>query len=115
MLLAKELSPTTAHALELSGADAIAVLCPFCTTYAVVKLTPAQLAQQPDGTTHVCHPTLGGCNHGFAMEADSPSEGRAYVRDDRGRRRRRSSSSCPDCGKPGERAGHQDCQFPQDH
>ena len=22
---------------------------------------------------------------------------------------------CSDCGKPGERTGHQDCQFPQDH
>lgn len=80
MLLAKELSPTTAHALELSGPDAIAILCPFCTTYAVVKLTPTQAAFQNDGTTHVCHPVLGGCNHGFAMEADSATEGRAYIR-----------------------------------
>lgn len=31
----------------------------------IVPLPPALLAKQPDSTTHVCHPTLGGCNHGF--------------------------------------------------
>lgn len=40
-------------------------LCPLCGAIAVVPLTPAQLAAQPDNTTHVCHPHLGGCNHGF--------------------------------------------------
>ena len=24
-------------------------------------------------------------------------------------------TQCADCGKRGERTGHQDCQFPQDH
>ena len=28
------------------------------------------------------------------------------------RRRRRIGPHCPDCGKQGERKGHQDCQFP---
>ena len=23
--------------------------------------------------------------------------------------------ACPDCGEEGERAGHQGCQYPQDH
>jgi Asp-tRNA(Asn)/Glu-tRNA(Gln) amidotransferase C subunit len=23
--------------------------------------------------------------------------------------------TCPDCGKTGEQAGHQDCQFPENH
>lgn len=34
------------------------------------------------------------------------------------RRRRdypRPVSMCADCGKPGERTGHQDCQFPNNH
>ena len=26
-----------------------------------------------------------------------------------------SAMRCADCGKTGERTGHQDCQFPQDH
>ncbi len=42
--------------------------CPFCKRQAILPLTPAQLKEQPDETTHVCHPWLGGCNHGFAME-----------------------------------------------
>lgn len=41
--------------------------CPFCLAMDVVVELPEPLrAIQPDGTTHVCHPTLGGCNHGFA-------------------------------------------------
>lgn len=43
-------------------------LCPFCNVIAIVPLTPKQLAEQPDDTTHVCHPALGGCNHGFALD-----------------------------------------------
>jgi hypothetical protein len=38
--------------------------CPFCEALAIVRL-PARIAQA-DGTTHVCHPLMGGCNHGFA-------------------------------------------------
>lgn len=37
-------------------------LCPQCNTFAVVPLTPSQLAEQTDGTTHVCHPGMDGCN-----------------------------------------------------
>lgn len=40
-------------------------MCPECQTFAVVPLTPKQLAAQPDNTTHVCHPAFGGCNMGF--------------------------------------------------
>ena len=40
-------------------------LCPLCAKFAVVPLTPQQLAAQPDNTTHVCHPAFDGCNHGF--------------------------------------------------
>lgn len=43
-------------------------LCPFCGVFAVVPLTPQHLAAQPDETTHVCHPALGGCNQGFGLE-----------------------------------------------
>ena len=39
--------------------------CPLCGAYAIVELTPAQRLAQPDDTTHVCHPALQGCNHGF--------------------------------------------------
>lgn len=44
-------------------------ICQLCGAWAVVPLTPKQLAQQPDETTHVCHPGLGGCNHGFTDRA----------------------------------------------
>jgi hypothetical protein len=40
-------------------------LCPLCGRVAVVPLTKAVLKVQPDERTHVCHPALGGCNHGF--------------------------------------------------
>jgi len=40
-------------------------LCPLCGMFAVVPLTPKQLAAQPDNTTHVCHPAFDGCNVGF--------------------------------------------------
>lgn len=45
--------------------------CPFCGIPAVVALPPPELAKQPDDTTHVCHPSIGGCNTGFSM----PKEG----------------------------------------
>lgn len=41
--------------------------CPMCYLNTVVPLTPKQLAEQPDDTTHVCHPALGGCNQGFSL------------------------------------------------
>ncbi len=43
--------------------------CPFCLKVAVVQLPPPLLAVQPDDTTHVCHPALDGCNHGFSKGA----------------------------------------------
>ena len=43
----------------------VATECPLCRAKAVVPLTPPQKAAQPDDTTHVCHPGLDGCNHGF--------------------------------------------------
>lgn len=46
-----------------------AVRCQLCGAQAVVALTPEQIREQPDDTTHVCHPGLGGCNHGFAVVA----------------------------------------------
>lgn len=49
------------------GFDAEPVRCPGCGVTAVVPLTPAQLAKQPDFTTHVCHPSLDGCNRGFQV------------------------------------------------
>lgn len=42
-------------------------VCPFCLAKAVLKLTPKLTSAQPDDTTHVCHPALGGCNQGFAQ------------------------------------------------
>lgn len=46
----------------------IAGACPMCGRAAVVELPAAIRAEQPDDTTHVCHPLAGGCNHGFALE-----------------------------------------------
>lgn len=43
-------------------------LCSMCGMRAVVELSPVQLAEQPDDTTHVCHPMLRGCNHGFTSK-----------------------------------------------
>ena len=43
--------------------------CPFCGAAALVGLPSwerAKEANKADGTTHVCAPFLGGCNHGFA-------------------------------------------------
>ena len=42
--------------------------CPFCKLETVVELPPPLKAIQTDGTTHVCHPALGGCNWGFEKE-----------------------------------------------
>lgn len=50
-----------AHSLSRKAAKK----CPLCGAKAVVALPAAILAEQPDATTHVCHPLLGGCNHGF--------------------------------------------------
>lgn len=46
--------------------------CKFCRAPAVVRLPDALIAIQPDDTTHVCHPAVGGCNQGFS---DRPASG----------------------------------------
>lgn len=48
-------------------------LCPLCGEWAVCKLPPNLAAQQTDGTTHVCHPSHGGCNHGFEVMPTAPA------------------------------------------
>ena len=40
-------------------------VCPMCCKRAVVALPEPLRTIQPDRTTHVCVPSLGGCNHGF--------------------------------------------------
>jgi hypothetical protein len=58
--------------------------CPRCGVPAIVELTPAQRLAQPDDTTHVCHPLLGGCNHGFTDERTRETHWRVYTYDARG-------------------------------
>jgi hypothetical protein len=55
------------HLSTPSTAELQGLLCVFCGAEAVVPLTEAELdrTDTSDGTTHVCHPELGGCNHGF--------------------------------------------------
>lgn len=55
----------------MSDLKASAKLCPICASLAVVPLTRKQRAAQPDSTTHVCHPTLGGCNQGFGPSSET--------------------------------------------
>jgi hypothetical protein len=45
-------------------------VCPHCGCPAIVRLPPPLRDAQcdEDGTTHVCLPVIGGCNHGFAKE-----------------------------------------------
>jgi hypothetical protein len=43
--------------------------CTSCGKRRIVVLPPPMAAQQPDGTTHVCHPSIGGCNQGFEVTA----------------------------------------------
>ena len=45
----------------------LANACPKCGNVAIVELHAKLLAKQRDGTTHVCHPAMGGCNHGFEV------------------------------------------------
>ena len=54
------------EALKEKHTSQPARLCSMCGKVAVVDLAPHFLAKQTDGTTHVCHPVLGGCNHGFS-------------------------------------------------
>jgi len=47
--------------------------CPMCGARAVIELPEAIRAEQPDETTHVCHPLQGGCNHGFVLDRKGAS------------------------------------------
>lgn len=42
--------------------------CPFCGKFTVTELPKPIRDAQPDDTTHVCNPALGGCNRGFAQD-----------------------------------------------
>lgn len=42
--------------------------CPKCGVHALVGLPKPVIKAQPDETNIVCHPAIGGCNHGFFME-----------------------------------------------
>ncbi len=58
------------EALKQQHTSQEALRCSFCSKVAVVDLAPHLLAQQPDDTTHVCHPVLGGCNQGFSLAGE---------------------------------------------
>jgi hypothetical protein len=61
------LAPPAGHGLRGIAPDTTRMPCPACRAVAVVRMGPELLEQQEDGTTHVCHPTIGGCNRGFRM------------------------------------------------
>jgi hypothetical protein len=48
--------------------------CPLCGALAVVELPQWLKDKQPDTTTHVCHPALDGCNHGFGPVEEKPED-----------------------------------------
>ncbi len=48
-------------------------LCHFCGEDALTELPPPLLERQVDRTTIVCHPSLGGCNRGFARIDETPT------------------------------------------
>jgi hypothetical protein len=48
-------------------------LCHYCGEDALTELPPRLLERQHDGTTVVCHASLGGCNRGFARIDASPT------------------------------------------
>lgn len=64
----KTTQTTEGRELTLYTKDDVISACPMCGAQAIVELSPALKAKQPDDTTHVCHPGFGGCNHGFAMD-----------------------------------------------
>jgi hypothetical protein len=45
--------------------------CDLCGADAVLPLNARTRMAQPDATTHVCHPVLGGCNHGFTVYVEA--------------------------------------------
>lgn len=48
--------------------------CPICLKFAVCLLPPILASRQTDGTNAVCHPSHGGCNHGFEVGAASAQD-----------------------------------------
>jgi len=50
-------------------------LCPLCFALAVLPLDEKNLAKQPDATTHVCHPSIDGCNFGFEHMPEEKNDG----------------------------------------
>lgn len=46
------------------------MVCPSCSQPTVFRMLPEFIEAQTDGTTHVCHFYLGGCNMGFAFKGD---------------------------------------------
>lgn len=54
-------------------ASPILTRCPLCNALAIILLPDEVLADQPDSTTHVCHPIAGGCNHGFDTAPEAPT------------------------------------------
>jgi len=48
-------------------------LCHFCGEDALTELPAPLLRRQLDGTTIVCHPSLGGCNRGHARVDEKPT------------------------------------------
>ena len=52
-------------------------LCHYCGEDALTELPPPLLERQHNGTSIVCHPSLGGCNRGFARIDSSPASAAA--------------------------------------
>lgn len=57
---------------KMHASAILPVACSKCGAAALIKLPDEVRAEQPDDTTHVCHPMAGGCNHGFS---DLPWDG----------------------------------------
>lgn len=51
--------------------------CQLCGVAAICALPKPLREKQPDGTTHVCHPSFGGCNHGFELVLPAMDNGEA--------------------------------------
>lgn len=77
-------------------------VCSSCGVLAVLPLDAEARLAQPDATTHVCHPILGGCNQGFTVYATAESL------PDGGVRLPLTPETCSTCGQPsiGEADSH---------
>jgi hypothetical protein len=58
----------TGKEAEIFEVNVLDGACSSCLVEAVTELPPPLLAEQPDDTTHVCNPALGGCNQGYALK-----------------------------------------------